>query len=206
MYCIHFEWEHDTSISKWVHRIIVVFIFFLYVTYLVILVTKLSYSCLCNKLPYICIQAHMKITDCFYNLWVFQEMKYNEPKITKCGFLHITLNTLQMSFLGHFKPVLHGKMVQMIRKQCVWYHIISGVIVHTVISFCRLWSWTPSSRRSLWEANQGFGLSWGHVANSKPWKRRKSTNPNLYMWPIHSNLYMWPIFMPSTKSFYVVTC
>ena len=37
------------------------------------------------------------------------------------------------------------------------------------------------SRRSLWEAIQGFGLSWGHVANSKPWKRRKSTNPSIFV-------------------------
>ena len=37
------------------------------------------------------------------------------------------------------------------------------------------------SRRSLWEANQGSDCSWGHVANSKPWKCRKYSNPSIFV-------------------------
>ena len=47
------------------------------------------------------------------------------------------------------------------------------------------------SRRNLWEANQGLGLWWGHVANSKPWKRRKSTNPSIFALP---SFFVFPVW------------
>jgi len=41
--------------------------------------------------------------------------------------------------------------------------------------------WLRFLRRSPWEANQGFDLSWGHIANWRPWNHCKSTNPSIFV-------------------------
>ena len=70
------------------------------------------------------------------------------------------------------------------RKLAVWNHHYA---VSIPLSFPASWTLKSiSSRRSLWEVNQGCGLLWDHVANSKPWKRRKSTNSSIFVLPSFS--------------------